>query len=263
MARASAQKKASGVKARQKAKPSPGSHGTKGTPRSPARSRSKPAARKGRAASAAAKKPSRQPARRSAGESPAENIRASVPASSPLPQPDVQAPRLLRESKVTSAALSILEKAIKLIYQKDFRKAKLELESLISDYPSEAEIAARARSYLQICHREEGARAKSAASSDELYSVGVLEHNRGNYEAAIGYFRQCLARRSDADYVLYSLAASLALKGDAEAAIQSLKRAIELNEQNRVYAKNDSDFASLQSHLDYLILLGLNTGSGG
>jgi tetratricopeptide (TPR) repeat protein len=262
MARASAQKKASGVKARQKAKSSPGSSGRKSARQSPEARRTTPTARKGRGASAA-KRPPRRTAQKGVGAKATERKKAGVPAVSHLPQPEVQPPRLLRESRATSAALSILEKAIKLIYQKDFRKARLELESLVSDYASEPEITARARSYLHICQREEGTRPKSAASSDELYSVGVLEHNRGNYDAAIGYFRQCLERRSDADFVLYSLAASLALKGDAEAAIQNLKRAIELNEENRVYAKNDSDFTSLHSRQDYLMLLRLSTASGG
>jgi tetratricopeptide (TPR) repeat protein len=257
MARASAQKKAPGARARQKNKSGSGSRGAKGPPRKQGPSRSKPTDRKRRGAAATARKPSKRSAARSAGPSPAENSGTAAPVRAPVPQSEAQAPRLLRESRVTSAALGLLEKSIKLIYQKDFRKARLELESLITDYATEFEIVARARSYLQICQREVAARPRSAASSDELYSMGVLEHNRGNFEAAIGCFRQCLERHSDADYVFYSLAASLALKGDAEAAIQNL------NEENRIYAKNDADFASLQSHHDYLILLGLNTVSGG
>jgi tetratricopeptide (TPR) repeat protein len=154
--------------------------------------------------------------------------------------------------------LGLLEKAIKLIYQKEFKKARLELESLISDYSSEAEIVARARSYIQICQREENVRQKSAPTNDELYSLGVLEHNRGNYDAAIAYFRQSLLKRPNADYILYSLAASLALKGEADAALDNLKGAIELNDDNRVYAKNDADFSRLHTHRDFAALIGLN-----
>jgi tetratricopeptide (TPR) repeat protein len=154
--------------------------------------------------------------------------------------------------------LGLLEKAIKLLYQKEFRRARLELESLVSDYSSEAEIVARARSYIQICQREENVRQKAAPTNDELYSLGVLEHNRGNYDAAIAYFRQSLDKRPNADYIFYSLAASLALKGEPGAALENLKRAVELNEDNRVYAKNDADFSRLHSHRDFAALTGLN-----
>jgi len=174
----------------------------------------------------------------------------------PAPPPE-KPPRVLRESKSTAAALSQLEKSIKLIFQKNFNKARAELESLIENYPSQAEIAARARSYIQICRREDALRQRTAPTNDELYSLGVLEHNRGNFDTAIACFHQSLEKKPGADYIYYSLAASLAVKGETAAAIENLKRAIELNEDNRVYAKNDSDFASLHRHRDFAMMVRL------
>jgi tetratricopeptide (TPR) repeat protein len=85
-----------------------------------------------------------------------------------------------------------------------------------------------------------------------------MEHNRGNYDGAISYFRQSLDKNKNADYVYYSLAASQALKNDVNAAVESLRKAIELNEDNRVYAKNDPDFDPLHTHKDFTDLVGLN-----
>lgn len=172
------------------------------------------------------------------------------------PAPEMP-PRLLRESKTTTAALGLLEKGIKLIYQKDFRKARAELKALIDTYAGEAEIVARARSYVQICDREEATHKKQATTNDQLYALGVMEHNRGNYDAAISYFRQSLEKHPNVDYIIYSLAASLALKGSASEAIADLRKAIELNEDNRIYAKNDADFSSLQSQKEFLDLVGI------
>jgi tetratricopeptide (TPR) repeat protein len=170
---------------------------------------------------------------------------------------------LLRESKATTAALGRLEKAIKGIYQKDFKKARAELKSLIEDHTGETEILARARSYLQICIREEAAHKKPAATNDQLYGLGVMEHNIGNYEGALANFRQSLDQRPGADYTHYSIASSLAMKGDALDAIRALRRAIELNEDNRIYAKNDSDFLSLHVHKEFADLVGLTPASVG
>ncbi len=187
---------------------------------------------------------------------PSAGPRKIVAAMKPTPAPE-RPPRLLRDSKSTTSALSQLEKAIKLIYYKDFRRARAELSALIENHPSEIEIVARARSYLQICEREEAAPRKQTASNDQIYTLGIVEHNRGNYDAAIAHFRQMLTRFPDADYVYYSLAASHALMGDPARALENLRKAVELNEANRVYARNDADFNSLHENRQFADLVGM------
>ncbi len=183
---------------------------------------------------------------------PRKRIVYGVPLPAPIPPP-----RLLRDTRSTSAALGLLEKGIKLIYQKEFKRARLELQSLFEQHPGEPVILARARSYLQICDREEAAHRKPAITNDQLYTLGVMEHNRGAYDAAVAYFRQSLEKHPDTDHIYYSLAASLAKKGEAEEAVRCLRRAIELSEDNRVYAKNDADFSSLHAHREFTDLVGL------
>jgi tetratricopeptide (TPR) repeat protein len=166
--------------------------------------------------------------------------------------------RLLRQTKTTAAALALLEKGVELIFKKEFKKARTELGSLLEQYPGELEILARARSYIQICDREEANLRKQPVSSDQLYALGVMEHNKGNYDAAISYFLQSLEKHPDADYIYYSVAASQAMKGDHARSIENLQKAVELNQDSRIYAKNDSDFAALQSKKEFAELVGLN-----
>jgi len=175
-------------------------------------------------------------------------------ASSALNPP----PRLLRQTKTTSAALALLEKGIELIFQKEFRKARHELKTLLETYPGELDILARARSYIQICDREEAAQKKQTISTDQLYALGVLEHNKANYDMAISYFLQSLEKHPDADYIYYSVAASMAMKGDLAQSLENLRKAVELNEDSRVYAKNDADFSALQSKREFAELVGIS-----
>jgi tetratricopeptide (TPR) repeat protein len=167
-------------------------------------------------------------------------------------------PRLLRQTKTTSAALALLEKGIGYIFQKEFRKARGELKTLVETYPGEMDILSRARSYLQICDREEASQKKPAITADQLYVLGVLEHNKANYDKAVSYFLQSIENHPDADYIYYSVAASLAMKGDLLESLKTLRKAVELNEDSRVYAKNDSDFAALQMQKEFQELVGLN-----
>jgi tetratricopeptide (TPR) repeat protein len=171
--------------------------------------------------------------------------------------------RLLRETKSTTAALGLLEKAIKFIYHKEFKKARIELKSLMESHPAEQEILARARTYLQICDREDASHKKPVIANDQLYTLGVMQHNQGNYDGAISYFRQFLEKNSDSDHIYYSLAASYAMKGDLPEAVRNLQKAIELNEENRVYAKNDSDFMPLHGVKEFGDLVGWNQPTSG
>ncbi len=168
-----------------------------------------------------------------------------------------EAPRLLRKTKTTSAALALLGKGIELIYQKNYRRARSELKELLAAYPSETEIRARAQSYIQICDREEESQKRSSVTNDQLYAMGVMEHNRANYDAAISYYLKSLENHPSADYIYYSLAASLAKKGDLAESMKNLRTAIELNEDSRIYAKNDADFSSLQAHKEFAELIGI------
>jgi tetratricopeptide (TPR) repeat protein len=179
------------------------------------------------------------------------------PVSKVASAPPVIAPaRLLTQTKTTSAALALLGKGVELIYQKDFKKAKSELKSLLQMYPGELDILARARSYIQICEREEANLKKPAASADQLYALGILEHNRANFDAAIAYFLQSLAKHPKADYIYYSMAASQAKRGNIVKAIENLRKAVELNEDSRIYAKNDADFSALQTESEFVELIG-------
>jgi tetratricopeptide (TPR) repeat protein len=169
--------------------------------------------------------------------------------------------RLLHQTKTTSPALALLGKGVELVFQRDFKKAKNELKSLLQMYPGELDILARARSYMQICEREEANLKKPAASADQLYALGILEHNKANYDAAISYFLQSLAKHPKADYIYYSIAASLAKKGDAAKSIENLRKAVALNEDSRIYAKNDADFSTLQAEREFVELVGINSPS--
>jgi len=164
--------------------------------------------------------------------------------------------QLLRRTKTTASAIAQLEKGIESVHRRDFKKALTELQSLIEKYPNEAAIAVRARSYLDICRRGEASRKKTPAAHDQTYAMGVLEHNSTNYDKAIAYFQQSLEKYPRADYIYYSIAASLALKGNVPAAIENLRKAVELNRDSRIHAKNDPDFAALGSHTEFLELVG-------
>jgi tetratricopeptide (TPR) repeat protein len=167
-------------------------------------------------------------------------------------------PRLLNQTKTTAAALALLEKGIEHIHKKDCKKARGDLKTLLDTYPGELDILARARSWMQICDREEALQKKTAITADQLYALGVMEHNKANYDKAVSYFHRSIESHPDADYIYYSVAASLSMKGELKEALKNLRKAVELNEESRIYAKNDPDFSSLQTEKEFQELVGLS-----
>jgi len=166
------------------------------------------------------------------------------------------APRLLRRTKSAVSALALLEKGIEHIFRKDFHKARVELKSLLENYPEELDILARARSYMHICDREEAGQKKIAATSEQLYALGVLEHNKANYDKALSYFQQLLEKRPDTDYVYYSIAAAHARQGNPAESVRNLRRAVELNDDSRIHAQKDPDFAAMGDYREFTALVG-------
>jgi tetratricopeptide (TPR) repeat protein len=192
-----------------------------------------------------------------------ERATMEADSSSPSVRKSVTSPpvtplRLLHQTKTTAAALALLEKGIEHLFKRDYKKARGELKTLLETYPAEMDILARARSYMRICDREEALQKKPSITADQLYALGVVEHNKANYDKAVSYFLQSIENHPDADYIYYSVAASLAMKGDAAESLRNLRKAVELNDESRIYAKNDSDFSSLQNHKEFLELVGLS-----
>jgi len=191
-------------------------------------------------------------------ESPARIISVPTTQNTKPGTPEEAPSQLLRRTKTTDSALAQLEKGIELINRKEFKKAVAELQSLIEKYKNEAEITASARSYLDICRRGEARQKKTPSTvQNQTYAMGVMEHNRTNYDKAIACFRQSLEKYPGADYIYYSLAASLALKGDVPSAVDNLRKAVELNRDSLVHAKNDPDFAPLENNKEFLDLIGV------
>ena len=86
-----------------------------------------------------------------------------------------------------------------------------------------------------------------------------MEHNKANYDKALSYFLQSLEIHPNADYIYYSVAATLAKKGSLSESMENLRKAVTLNEDSRIYAKNDADFADLQENPEFMDLVGLGS----
>ena len=124
-----------------------------------------------------------------------------------------------------------------------YEKAKAALEALLSS--DAGDLVDRARVHLTACERQMKKDAISFHSPEEQYDYAISLLNTGYYEDAREQFDAILKKHPTADYAHYGLAVMHCLTGRAEDCLEQLARAIELNPQNRIQARLDSDFQEM------------------
>jgi tetratricopeptide (TPR) repeat protein len=177
--------------------------------------------------------------------------RRSALAPKPLPAPPKKPP-----SPGTLAAVRAFEQALRLFNRHEFGHAKAAFLSVLSKFSEQAEIVARARTYLAICDQRLARSPSVPRNADALYNQGVFELNKGNTNDAIELFEKALKVEPRADHVFYSLAAAYARLEDVSKAMESLRRAIGIRPVHRSHARRELDFVSLRSNEDFQQLTG-------
>jgi tetratricopeptide (TPR) repeat protein len=145
------------------------------------------------------------------------------------------------------------EAAIKLIYAGKFDKAHEAFTKLLTEAP--ADIAPSIRNYLHACEAETSKTSAKFGTPEERYDYAISLLNHGHYEDAREHFETILKSDHQADYAFYGMALLAAMTCDSPRCIEHLAEAIRLNPQNRLFARNDSDFESVADDPSFTELL--------
>ncbi len=164
-------------------------------------------------------------------------------------------PKKLRTPR-TISAVKAFEQALELFNSHDYSAAKSAFDDILEKFGDQAEVVARARTYLTICEQRLARVPSTPRNPDALYNRGVFELNKGNNRGAVDLFEKALRTEPRADHVLYSLAAAYARLNDVPKALDALRRAIALRSVHRSHARRDRDFAGLHTNEDFQHLTG-------
>jgi tetratricopeptide (TPR) repeat protein len=154
------------------------------------------------------------------------------------------------------AAVRAFEQALRLFNRHEFGPARSAFLAVLAKFAEQAEIIARARTYLAICEQRLARSPSVPRNPDALYNQGVFQLNRGNTEDAVELFEKALKAEPRADHVFYSLAAAHARLNDTTKAMEALRRAIGIRPVHRSHARRDLDFVGLRSNEDFQQLTG-------
>jgi tetratricopeptide (TPR) repeat protein len=182
---------------------------------------------------------------------------ASTAAPRPAQRPAPQQPR--QPSRDEAAALKAFERAHKDFTRGNFAAAREHFRSLIEQHAGVSEVAARARTYLNLAETRLRTESALPRDPDSLYDRGVIELNRGDFVAAQELFERALKRDPEAADTHYALAAARARLGAIESALQALERALGLKPVLRVRAQADADLALLRNDPEFERIVFPNT----
>ena len=152
-----------------------------------------------------------------------------------------------------AATLQHYQAALQLLQQAKFEKALVAFEKLLGT--AAPPLAERCRMYVTACHRELSKSKLVFASPEEQYDYAVSLLNTDYYEEAREQFLEILRGHATADYALYGLAVLDAITGQVEECLEHLSGAIETNPRNRLQARTETDFQSMQDDPRFTELL--------
>lgn len=133
--------------------------------------------------------------------------------------------------------------AVQLIQEGKYERARAAFEKVIHN--GAPELLERARTYLAVCERHTQRVILAFDSPEEQYDYAISLLNTGNYEDARDQFENLLKKNDLTGYAYYGLAVLNSITGQAEECLDHLRRAIDLNPQNRIQARGDADFIDM------------------
>jgi Tfp pilus assembly protein PilF len=177
-------------------------------------------------------------------------VAAAAAKTSTPPRPAAPVRKTPEQNAVAThtAAVQVFQRGFEALQQRDFARACSLLQSLVTDFPDEKELHDRARVYLAICERQATPKAATPKTIEERIYSATVTINQGGYDEGLSLLSALEGEAPEHDHVQYMLAVVHTLRGQADAAVPHLERAIELNEQNRYLASQDADLELLRQH---------------
>jgi tetratricopeptide (TPR) repeat protein len=249
-----------------KPKPTPARAGKKGKTEAKGSSKTAPARKAQATAPPPAARPSktsRRPAKAAAGSAIVPDGPRSARARRAPPKPPpprkpspaelarLQQAKELRESEERQT--SQYDKAVEYFNDRRFDRALSYFEKA-AEGPL-VEFRHRAKVHAEICRQQRQRNEPKLKTAEEHYNYGVQLMNERRLDEAERHLERALKLEPKAGYLHFAAAVLGALSGNTEASYQSLKRAIQLDPQNRILALRDADLAPVVRQSPFAELL--------
>jgi tetratricopeptide (TPR) repeat protein len=146
-------------------------------------------------------------------------------------------------------------------HKRDLEQACELFRSIVAEFPEESELLERVHTWLRICEKAVVPKPSRPQTAEDHYKLGIVRYNEGQLGQALEHFDRALVLEPRSDKIHYVMAAAYALRSEGDRSLEHLKKAIDLNEDNRVFAANDTDFDLLKEHAEFRALVSSSDAS--
>jgi tetratricopeptide (TPR) repeat protein len=140
----------------------------------------------------------------------------------------------------------LFEQAVDAFHRKQYASAVDHLRGLLDRFPAERALLDRTRTYLQLAERELNRQPAAPRTIEERLTAATAALNNDQDADAESLVRAVLADQSRHELALYLMAAIEARRGEKDAALSLLGRAIAVSPEVRAQARHDGDFETLR-----------------
>jgi tetratricopeptide (TPR) repeat protein len=142
--------------------------------------------------------------------------------------------------------VKLFERGAKAVHTGKYAEARPLLERVVAESDL-SEVMHRAEQYLAVCERYGE---KPGTTGGDAYLEAVLIYNEGDLDGAEDLCKRAGRMEKD-DRFAYLGAAVAASREDFELAEARLSKAIELNDRNRIQAREDLDFGAMREQPEF------------
>lgn len=141
--------------------------------------------------------------------------------------------------------VKIFERGVKAVHAEKWGESKKLFKRVVAEADM-VDLVHRAQQYLALAERKATA---GSGDTQDPYLRAVLEHNKGNFDAAEAACEKD-GRLNKDDRFAYLAAAIAAVREDFDLALERLGVAVDLNPRNLIQARQDTDFAALREETE-------------
>jgi tetratricopeptide (TPR) repeat protein len=154
-------------------------------------------------------------------------------------------------------ALAAYGLAVKEFHKGEFDKAVESFKGFIEKFPVDKEIVDRAKSYLSIAQKRPKKESVSLRGFEDHYRHGIVKINQGDHAGAVKALEKALEFKEKEGLVYFLLADVHSLMGQADSALDYLKKAIQKDKTFSVLAQNEPDFEPLWEDKKFKLIVKL------
>ncbi|MEW6368687.1 MAG: hypothetical protein AB1714_29005 [Acidobacteriota bacterium] len=173
---------------------------------------------------------------------PAARTRRSSPVIPAQPDPSVE-------------AMALFDRGVEFFNARKFERAQKVFGAILDKCAEAREFHDRARLYLNLIEKQLNPAPSRPMSFEDYYNQAIYNLNLGDYDRALDFLKKASVKRPGDASITYFTALGYAGKSDSKAAHWYLKQAIELDPENRVLARNESEFQQLMDNAEFKELL--------